>query len=117
MQAADHGRAVSLYPGLDEIERVYEDALASGLVTETEIRDAFERFMARRRASKEPTMTTKITITHDGPDHRNVKVAEFFEMAPEHNSVRVLKTGQSHTAHVYPGRRVEVSETDEPATE
>lgn len=62
-------------------------------------------------------MTTKITIKHEGPDHKNVKVAEFFETAPEHNSARVLKAGQSHEAHVYPGRRVEVSETDEPASE
>ena len=60
-------------------------------------------------------MTTTIKITHEGPDHRNVKVAERFTDS-QHNSVRVLKTGESHTCHVYDGRVVEVSETDEPAT-
>jgi len=61
-------------------------------------------------------MTTKITIKHEGPDHRNVKVHERYETAPEHDKAVILKTGQSHECHVYPGRRVEVSETDEPAT-
>lgn len=63
-------------------------------------------------------MTTTITIKHDGPDHKNVKVEEVYDPPHEqHNKTVVLKMGQTHTCYVYDVRRVRISETDEPASE
>ena len=61
-------------------------------------------------------MTTKITITHDGPDHRNVKVVRTYGAKAPASEMRVLKTGQTYETHVYDDVKVEVTETDEAPT-
>ena len=60
-------------------------------------------------------MTTKITIKHEGPAHKNVKVTRHNNGALD-TDVVVLKEGQSCEHHVYDGVRIDVEETSDPPT-
>lgn len=58
-------------------------------------------------------MTTKITIKHEGPDHKSVKVVDRWAPPNEaHTKTTILRAGESLETNVYDGRHVEVTETD-----